>query len=256
MTHRTAIENIHMYYKTLSKLDSNSWLSWTEKRLRFSITKANKFFIGIMLDQGQSADRAWDGGDHLVENHFKHKKGFWYGISETSLNKVTKICKRGYEETSYASNYNYNKFPRWLKSAANKMLTEYDGDPRNIWAISQANVSLIYDRLKEFDGIGDALAKMGQFILVRSYGVAGGKDSQHLMSIKPDNLVRRVMYRTGISPSLKVRDVVASTDKLHLNSPADFDAASWMIGRNYCSNSSPKCADCPISEGCKRVGLP
>jgi endonuclease III len=254
MTHHTAIKFINMYYKAISKPDTNQWLVWTEKRLRFSITRANKFFVSVMLDQGQRADRAWEGGGHLVENHFKHKKGFWYGVSLTSPREVSKICKRGYEETSYSSNYNYNKFPRWLKSAATKMLDEYDGDPRNIWAISQANVSLIYDRLKEFDGIGDALAKMGQFILVRHYGVAGGQGSKHLMSIKPDNLVRRVMYRTGISPSSKVKDVIVSTDRLHLKSPADFDAASWMIGRNYCRNSSPKCADCPISKGCDRVG--
>jgi endonuclease III len=251
----TAIQNIYKYYKLLSKDDNNQWFSWVDKRLRFTITRANKFFISVMLDQGQRADRAWDGGDHMVENHFKHKNGFWYGISETSLGKVTKICKRGYLGKSYASNYNYNKMPLWLKSAANRILAEYNGDPRNIWKIPQGNISLIYDRLKEFDGIGDALAKMGQFLLVRSYGVAGGQDSQHLLSIKPDILVSRVMYRTGISPSSKVKDVIASTDKLSLSSPADFDAAAWMIGRDYCRKSSPKCVCCPISEGCRRVGL-
>jgi endonuclease III len=249
------IAEILKHYKKLSSLEDYSWVRWAEKRLRFSETKANKFFVGVLLDQGQKAERAWDGGAHLVENHFQHQKGFWYGVSESSLSEITRICQRGYDGTSYAQNYTFNKFPSWLKSAADKMISEYDGDPRNIWAVSPEQVSLIYDRLKGFDGIGDALAKMGQFILVRNYGVAGGSVSQHLMAIKPDDLVRRVMYRAGVSPSSKAKDVIESTEKLRLKSPADFDAASWIVGREYCNKTSPKCTDCPISNGCERVGL-
>lgn len=135
------------------------------------------------------------------------------------------------------------------------MLAEYDGDPRKIWAVPPEKVPLIYDRLKEFDGIGDALAKMGQFMLVRNYGVAGGSTSQRLMAIKPDELVRRVMYRTGVSSSSATKDVISSTEKLRLESPADFDAASWIIGREFCLKTFPKCKECPILVKCKRVGL-
>jgi endonuclease III len=249
------IGKILVQYKRLASLEDYSWVRWTEKRLRFSEHKATKFFVGVLLDQGQKAERAWDGGEHLVENYFSHRKGFWHGVSESSFKDVIRICQRGYEGTSYAPNYTFNKFPGWLKSAADKMLDEYDGDTRKIWAVPAEQVSIIYDRLKEFDGIGDALAKMGQFILVRNYGVAGGSASQHLMAIKPDDLVRRVMYRTGVSPSSRAKDVIESTEKLRLKSPADFDAASWIIGREFCRKTSPKCLECPISKGCERVGL-
>ncbi len=247
---------ITSYYKVLASSEDYSWVRWAEKRLRFSRTKANKFFVGVLLDQGQKAERAWAGGDHLVEHYFIHEESFWHGVAESSLEEVIKICQGGYNGTSYAPNYTFNKFPVWLKSAADKMLDEYDGDPRKIWAVPPKDVSKIYNRLKEFDGIGDALAKMGQFILVRTYGVAGGSSSQKKLAIKPDALVKRVMYRTGVSPSQKLKDVIESTEKLRLRSPADFDAATWIIGREYCSKSSPKCTDCPISEGCERVGLP
>lgn len=249
------IRRILAHYKRLASLEDYSWVRWTEKRLRFTESRANKFFVGVLLDQGQKAERAWDSGEHLVQNYFDHRKGFWHGVSESSAEEVKQICQRGYNGSSYALNFTFNKFPRWLKSAADKMLDEYDGDPRRIWAVPPEQVSLIYDRLKEFDGIGDALAKMGQFILVRNYGVAGGSESQHLMAIKPDDLVRRVMFRTGVSPSSMAKDVIESTEKLRLKSPADFDAASWIIGREFCGKTSPKCKECPISEGCERVGL-
>lgn len=249
------IRKILAHYKKLASHEDYFWVCWAEKRLRFSEPKANKFFVGVLLDQGQKAERAWDGGAHLVENHFGHRKSFWHGVFESSLKEIKEICQHGYDGTSYAPNYTFNKFPEWLKSAAGKMLDEYDGDPRKIWAVPPEQISLIYDRLKEFDGIGDALAKMGQFILVRNYGVAGGSASQHLMAIKPDDLVRRVMYRTGVSPSSRIKDVIQSTENLRLKSPADFDAAAWIIGREYCGKSSPKCSECPISDGCDRVGL-
>ena len=103
----------------------------------------------------------------------------------------------------------------------------------------------------EFDGIGDALAKMAQFILVRNYGVAGGQDSQHLMSIKPDILVQRVLFRYGLSPKKTAKTVADTVDKLGLDSPADFDAAVWIIGREYCSNTEPDCSGCPLNKLCK-----
>jgi len=55
------------------------------------------------------------------------------------------------------------------------MQKEYDDDPRNIWAVRVDQVQAIYEKFLAFDGIGDALAKMAQFILVRNYGIAGGK---------------------------------------------------------------------------------
>ena len=246
---------VHSYYKKLSRMDDYDWLRWSEKRKRFRTVAANEFFVGVMLDQRQKAERAWDGASYFVENYFSDSNNFWLAISKTHLSTLKKICQKGYGGKSFAPSYNYNKFPKYLKSAANKMLDEYDGDPTNIWAVPPDQIQDIYDRLKEFDGIGDALAKMGQFILVRHYGVAGGRKSKHLMAIKPDVLVNRVMYRTGVSPSSRAKDVIESTNNLRLKSPADFDAAVWVIGREFCFKKDPNCAECPLSKVCKRVGL-
>ncbi|MGD0919642.1 MAG: hypothetical protein ABSB22_24650, partial [Thermodesulfobacteriota bacterium] len=146
-----------------------------------------------------------------------------------------------------------NKFPRWLRSAARKMLDKYQGNPCTIWAVTPENVSLIYDRFLEFDGIGDALAKMAQFILVRNFRVAGGKQNQSKMSVKPDILVRRVLARTGITESEKLPHVLGALSELKLPRPADFDASLWVVGREFCFKTDPNCSKCPLQTECAYV---
>jgi endonuclease III len=206
-----------------------------------------------MLDQGQLAERAWNGGEHFVENQFTGRRGFWKEILAAHPQTVKSICTSGYEGKSYASVYCTNKFPGWLRSAAQKMLDTYQGDPRTIWAVAPENVSLIYDRFLGFDGIGDALAKMAQFILVRNFRVAGGKKNQSKMSVKPDVLVRRVLARTGITKSDALPHVLTSLNELKLSRPADFDASLWVVGRKFCSKTDPNCSECPLQPVCEYV---
>jgi len=245
------VNQILDFYKKLERNPEYEWVKWSKVRKRFTIKNANAFFIGVMLDQGQTAERAWDGGEHMVDNHFKGKRNFWKSVAATHRSTIRKICQKGYDETSYASVFCFNKFPIWLRNASDKMLNDYKGDPRNIWNVTSENVNEIYIRFKSFDGIGDALSKMAQFILVRNYGIAGGIENRSNMSVKPDELVRRVLFRSGISTSNKIRESIEALENLHLPSPADFDAAAWIIGREYCLKNKPKCYSCPILVSCQ-----
>ena len=146
-----------------------------------------------------------------------------------------------------------NSFPKQLRAAARKIVDKYNADVRKIWNnVSKKDVDQVYWRLREFDGIGDALAKMGQFILVRSYGVAGGRKSKQYMSVKPDVHLQRVLFRLGICESKTPSSVIGNTEKLDLRSPADFDWAVWMIGHSYCHASNPNCEVCPLDAVCKK----
>lgn len=250
-TPSATISHIMRFYKLLEQNEEYDWVKWSEKRKRFSIQSANAFFVGVMLDQGQKAERAWDGGKHIVNNHFKTGNNWWKEILNSHHATVRKVCQKGFNGTSYASVYTVNKFPKWMRKAAVKIVNEYEGDPRNIWSVNADNIDLIYDRFIEFDGIGDALAKMAQFILLRNYGIAGGVKSRTGVSVKPDALVRRVLYRSGILQSESISKSTSVIEQLPLESPADFDAAAWIIGREFCLKSDPKCTKCPINEACK-----
>ena len=226
---------------------------WSESRKRFSERKANKFFVCVMLDQMMSADRVGKAGEYLVANYFNNTDNFWREIVSNHHATIKRICTTGYCGQAFALGMKVNVFPKNLKSAAKKIVEEYDSDVRNVWnGIDMENVDLIYERFKEFEGIGDALAKMAQFILVRDYGIAGGKKSKKYMSVKPDVHVRRVLFRLGISEEETSASVISGVDKLNLQSQADFDWAVWKIGRDHCHASEPDCSDCPLERVCEK----
>lgn len=247
------VEAVIEYFDTAIEHDEKfiDYFSWSENRKKFSLDEANSFFISVMLDQGQPADRAWKGGKHFVENHFKDSKNFWENILKTPDEDIHEICTKGFDGKSYALAVQVNSFPLRLKKNASFMIDKYHGDPRKIWNVTPQEVCLIYDRFKDFSGIGDALAKMAQFILVRNHGVAGGKKNQHLMSVKPDIHVCRVLYRAGIIPTELPKDASCHLDKLNLDRPADFDAVLWTIGSGFCDRTAPNCIECPIRRACE-----
>lgn len=226
---------------------------WSEVRGRFSEQEANVFFVGVMLDKGQIANRAWEGGEHLVNNYFNETGNFWEDVANTNLNTVKKICREGYEGKHYALHIHAKNFPKDLKNNAKKIMKDYEGDVRNVWnGIRPEEEHEIYNRFTEFSGIGKALAEMAKFILVRGYGIAGGKEIRKKMKVKPDLHLQRVLYRLGISEEESVKSVIDATEKMRLKSPADFDWAIFDIGRKYCFKSDPNCSDCPLNKVCQK----
>ena len=220
---------------------------WATKRKRFTKESANAFFIGVLLDRQIPFKQAWDGGWHMAHEHFQNGD-FWERVRRTRIDTLRRITRTGYDGKAYF------RFPgelaKNLKRAAEIIIERYDGDVRNLWNVDEKRVDAIYDRLKEFRGIGDALAKMGQFALVRGHGVAGGERSKRRMCVKPDVHVNRVTYRLGMVSSTTPRRVARELAALELESPADFDLSAWRIGQEYCHATRPACEGCPLKRVC------
>lgn len=243
---RDQVDKMSSYYR-------NYGPAWSDIRRRFSERKANEFFVGVMLDQMQPAERAWEAGEYLVENYFNNTDDFWREIAGSHHATIKRICTRGYHGQAFALGVRVNVFPKNLKSTARKIVEEYESDVRNVWnSIEMKDVDQIYWRFMEFEGIGDALAKMAQFILVRDYGIAGGKRSKKYLSVKPDVHVRRVLFRIGISDRETSASVVSAVDDLNLLSQADIDWAVWTIGREHCHAREPDCSGCPLDRVCEK----
>ncbi len=220
---------------------------WATTRKRFTEISANAFFIGVLLDRQIPFEQAWDGGRHMAREHFQNGR-FWEQVRRTRIDTLRRITRAGYEGKAYF------RFPgelaKNLKRAADIITERYDGDVRKLWNVDEEHVDAIYDRLKEFRGIGDALAKMGQFALVREYGVAGGERSKRRMCVKPDVHVNRVTHRLGLVSSTTPRSVARELAALELESPADFDLSVWRIGQEYCHATRPACGGCPLKRVC------
>lgn len=245
------IDVLLTHYESLAR--ENEDFRWSEKRRRLSLDKANSFVVFVLINQGQDANRAWRGSEHLIANHFRGRGGFWRQVLASQAGTVERICKTGYDDKTYASMYCINKFPKWLRSAAHKIVKGYGGDPRRIWRLQGKDPSVIRERFQHFDGVGDALAKMAEFILVRQYGVAGSKRDQRKLAPKPDVHLRRIFARTGLARSEAIPDFLEAVDRLELDRPIDVDAAVWSIGREFCFKTSPKCVACPLNAVCSHA---
>lgn len=94
---------------------------------------------------------------------------------------------------------------------------------------------------------------MALFSLVREYGVAGGIKNRESMKAKPDILLRRVVYRSGIASDENPKTVIKAIDDLGIEFQPDFDAAAWVIGREFCNKSEPNCGKCQIEDTCQKL---
>ena len=220
---------------------------WATTRTRFTEESANAFFLGVLLDRQIPFAQAWEGGRHMAREHFQNGD-FWEDMRRTRIGTLRRIARTGFDGKAYF------RFPQELaknlKRAAEIITERYDGDARKIWNVDEEHVEEIYDRLEEFRGIGDALAKMGQFALVRDHGVAGGERSKRRMCVKPDVHVNRVTHRLGLVSSTTPRRVARELAALDLASPADFDLSAWRIGQEYCHATRPACGGCPLKRVC------
>ena len=242
---------------------------WPKKEHSFTKREASAFFIGVMLDMGQPADRAWCGGRHMAANHFQEAGEFsWHVAAKTHLRTIRGIMRTGFDGgrpepgCEYTGAYHrylcrpggshdWSDMAKRFKANAQLICAEYSGDIRRVWTgLDPDEVDLIYYRLREFPGIGDALAKMGQFALVRNYGAAGGERSKKAMSVKPDVHVNRVAFRLGLVSEPRARTVARELAALGLDSPADFDLAVWHVGQQHCRKTGPDCGNCPLRRVC------
>ena len=241
------------HYRQLIRYNYD-WAKWRNYRRCLSITKANVFFIHIMLEQFGNTYRSECAAKHFVANHFNKTDHFWNEIGNTSDAKLRCICQKGYNGQFYLLGYSCNKFLIWLKKNARKMIDEYNSDPRNIW--NNAKVDEIRNKFSKFHGIGRALSRMATNQLVKRYSVAGGKRVKNHLFLKPDIQLKRVMSRIGfIENENEIEVLKAERDMKEsgiLRSPADFDAAIWVIGNEYCHKQNPKCKNCPINYVCDR----
>ena len=260
------VSAINKHHSEMVK-NGESWTEWRKTPKRFTRREADEFFVGVLFDRQQDADRAWDAGRHLVGNHFQggDADDFWVTVSQTSISKVKKVMSSGFGRTGVQGaskrrwtgpyHRHHNDSAKYLKRNAEIILDQYSGDVRNIWKrVSSNNVDLIYDRFLSFIGIGHALARMAQFILVRDYGIAGGPKSKRFMRVKPDVHVCRVAERLGLVSQGTPRVVVRELDALGLESQADVDLVLFRVGQEYC-HRTPNCGACPLRGTCARRGV-
>lgn len=262
-----SLKAIMAYWQKLAD-DDEFFTKWASRKQRLDDWEAVRFFIGVMLDQRQPADRAWAASHEFIRKAKARRwstKTVWHRLAEMNVQQIREFCRFENDERwsgAFAAINSrkfegYGKRRGWLRVNAQKIIDEYEYVDA-IWNDSLPNdnktqIEEIHSRLSSFSGIGKNLANMAVFSLVRERGYAGGRKSKGLLKIKFDTHVRRVVDRAIISGNPQfgsardyVENVLNGGDVLE--SPADFDYAAFRIGQDFCQYDD--CAHCPISSSC------
>jgi uncharacterized HhH-GPD family protein len=207
----------------------------------FIRARPEAFLIGVLFTQGIPAERAW-AGPWLLAQRLGH---FDLARLATETGEVARAIA-----APPALHRFVRTLPRWISDAAARVRTEYGGDARAIWPDGES-VAVVAERLRSFSGIGEKKAAMAVELLVRHLGVqlVGLEDG----CVAYDVHVRRVFLRAGLATRDTPDAVREAARRVCPREPGSIDLATWLIGREFCRPSAPRCDDCPLGEACARL---
>lgn len=198
------------------------------------------FLLGVLFTQGVPAERAWAGPYLLIQR-----------LGHLDLERLASEPEAVREAVAHppALHRFVATLPRWISSAARRLLAEYDGDASRIWAPG-SHVLEVTERLLAFDGIGRKKAAMAVEILMRHFGVqlAGTECGD----VAYDVHVRRVFLRSGLIDHDVPEEVSRAAREACPESPGLLDLPAWLVGRDSCRPREPKCESCRIADECAR----
>lgn len=204
------------------------------------VRSPNAFLIGALFTQGIPAERAW-AGPYLLEQRL--------GTLDLAFIAANPELVRDAVQRPPMLHRFKETLPGWIVSAAEKLLSEYDGDASRIWPPGAEMLDVI-QRLSEFRGIGRKKAVMAAEILVRHFGVelAGRECGQ----VAYDVQVRRVFLRAGLVDVDTREAVEAAAARACPEAPGTIDLAAWLVGRETCRPKAPRCERCRLGAVCPR----
>lgn len=198
------------------------------------------FLIGVLFTQGVPAERAW-AGPWLLRERLGHLDLERLALEREAVDEA--FCTRP------ALHRFKHTIAGWVSDAAQRLLACYGGDASRIWAPG-SSVAEVGERLSAFQGIGRKKAAMAVEILTRHFGVAltGAQDG----TVAYDVHVRRVFLRSGLVGSDTPKEVAAAARAACPEAPGTIDLPAWLVGRQWCRPSEPRCDECRLGDVCPR----
>lgn len=201
----------------------------------------NAFLFGMLFTQGIPAERAWS-GPWLLRERLGTLDPAYLATHPEEVRAAVQAAPmlHRFKET----------LPRWIVSAAARLLDEYGGDAATIWP-EGGHVLDVTERLAAFDGIGRKKSVMAVEILTRHFGVA--LEGREHGQVAFDVHVRRVFLRSGLVEHDDRVEVEAAARELSPGSPGTLDLPAWLVGRETCRPRVARCDECVLGRVCPRM---
>jgi endonuclease-3 len=200
----------------------------------------NAFLLGVLFTQGIPAERAW-AGPWLLRERLGH-------LDLVRLAEEPEAVRAAFQRPPMLHRFK-ETLPRWVSSAAARLLAKYEGDAALIWSPG-THVLEVMERLGEFDGVGRKKSVMATEILTRYFGAQlEGRDCGQ---VAYDVQVRRVFLRAGLVELDSRDDMEAAAASICPEAPGTLDLPAWLVGRDTCRPSAPRCDECRLGGTCPR----
>jgi len=203
------------------------------------------FLLAVIYDQRQRAESAWR-YPHILKGRLGH-------LSPQRIAEM-RLIDLDYVFAQYPRLRYWRMGSARTLRAAEMVCSRYGDDASAIWLRDNPTPREIHMRLEEFDGIAQKKASMAANILVRDLGsVRVPEASLSEIDVSYDRHVRRVFLRAGLATEDSEDAMVEAARRLSPDYPGALDLPAWVIGREHCSNASPRCEACPIHGDCARL---
>lgn len=204
-------------------------------------TSPEAFLLGILFTQGVPAERAW-AAPYLLRQRLGH-------LDVGRIAGDLAAVERAIADPPALHRF-VHTLPKWIVSAAQRLLSVYAGSASAIWAPG-SSVTEVTERLLAFDGIGEKKAAMAVEILMRHFGI--DLIGAECGSVAYDVHVRRVFLRTNLVSEDTPQAVHAAARAACPEAPGTLDLATWLVGRQWCRPREPRCEECRLSAVCPRL---
>ena len=201
----------------------------------------NAFLIGVLFTQGIPAERAWS-GPYLLRERLG-------SLDLMLLAEHPEAVREALQRPPMLHRFK-ETLPRWISSAARRLLDDYGGDASAIWPAG-AHVIDVTERLSAFDGVGRKKAVMAAEILTRHFGIE--LEGRECGQVAYDVQVRRVFLRSGLAAEDSLRAIEEVAELACPEAPGTLDLPAWLVGRETCRPRSAKCDECRLGEVCPRL---
>ena len=201
----------------------------------------NAFLLGVLFTQGIPAERAWSGPYELEARLGTLDLAF--------LADNLKVVREALQRPPMLHRFK-ETLPRWICSAAGRLIREYQGGAERIWEPG-SHVLQVTERLSAFEGIGRKKAVMAVEILTRHFGVV--LEGRECGQVAYDVQVRRVFLRSGLVSDDTREAIEAAAAVWCPEAPGTLDLPAWLIGREACRPKAPLCDRCRLGAVCPRL---
>ncbi len=207
------------------------------------IADPTAFFLAVLLDMGMPAEYVWRKAPHELRRRLGHLDVA--RIASMDQNEFAEIFGRRPAIHRYKKN-----MAGWVQEACRKIVSQYGGNPENIWN-DEPSPEDLERRFLEFKGFGQKKSSMAVNIMFRD-GLVPLKKGMGV-DVSVDVQIRRVFLRAGLARDESLEEMLSAARRLVPDNPGALDRPAWLIGRDYCFPQSPNCSACPLSLVCPKL---